>query len=179
MSPTTPAIPLQTQPPTNTPPHPWRPGNLPTASPFDPRYSNLFTRRIENTVDTPKYRRAGSTRITGTQAFALVKWLNSAGFNFSRPRIKGPNSEGIFVWANETSEYNTYYTVHNDPTPEDPDDSNANDLGLLADFLGGYPFDPFLALMQLAKEAGINPVLFAGYNSQVIVNKLTEIFGPQ
>lgn len=160
------------------PVHPWNPsGATPAARPNDPRYAHLFTRRPDNAVNTPRYTRPGSRDITGRQAYDLVAYLNSLGFSFSEPRIKGPNAEGIFIVAPPDGVLAVHYAKHGDPTPGDPDDSGANDLALIADAIGGSTYAPALAVIQLGKEVGLNPVTFAGLTDQAVVAALKGIFG--
>lgn len=159
------------------PPHPFSGAVNSAARPNDPRYAHFFTRRPDNSVSTPRYIRPGSNKITGRQAYALVAYLNSLGFQFSEPRVKGPNAEGIFIVAPPDDVLAVHYAKHADPTPTDPDDSHANDLAQIADAIGGGTFAPVLSVMQLGKEFGMNPIAFAGLTDQSVHDALKGIFG--
>lgn len=157
------------------PPHPFGPGGGMFAA--DPRNTHLFTQRPNNGVSNPSYSRPGVREITADQAYALVAWLNAIGFNFSKPRVKGGSSEGVFVFAEKGGPSDVHYSVHNDPTPDHPDDSGANDLTQVADLLGGSLSSPVHALSQLAYEVGIAPITFRAVTNEAIVAALKGIFG--
>lgn len=155
--------------------HPW--AQIPTGNPNDPRFAHLFTRRPDNDVNNPRYERPGAYDITGAQAYALVAWLNSLGFIFSEPRVKGGSSEGALVVADRNGPPAIHYAKHADPTPENPDDSHANNLAQIADAINGTRYGAALSVIQLGKECGINPLVFAGLTDQAVVDALKRIFG--
>ena len=160
----------------NVPTHPWasNPNGRPDLFP------HLFTKRIENSVNNPFYRRPGSAEMTSTQAFNLVNWLNSLGFRFSKPRYKDNSTmEGKMREADPTDKTpRVYYAKFDDATPGVPDDDNAeNDLARVADALGGWLSTPTVAIAQLGFENGLPPMMFRGLTDYQIVSQLTYIFG--
>lgn len=157
------------------PPHPFGLGGGMFAA--DPRNTHLFTSRPNNAVNIPAYSRPGVRDITADQAFALVDFLNSIGFRFSPPRIKGGSSEGVFVFAQRGGPADIHYAVHDDTTPTNPDDSGAVDLARVADTLGGALSSPTNALAQLAYEVRIAPIVFRAVTNEMIVAALKGIFG--